>query len=207
MDWWAARAADLAAAVEQYGLVAAFLGLLIDEVGVPMPMPSYAWPIMVGIQAGRGRFGLAEAVVTMELAAVVGATICYAISARAGRFVVFRVAAVLRLRSDRLQQVGGWLRRRGALAVVVGRLLPGWRILTAVACGSFGVPPRVFVPALAAGALVYIVPLTLLGYAVGPRIIELAERASAGLVLGWVALVAVALGLLAWWRRARGAVP
>ena len=41
---------------------------------------------------------------------------------------------------------------------------PGLRIVTAVACGVFEVPFRVFFPAMSLGALLYILVYTLLGY-------------------------------------------
>jgi hypothetical protein len=59
--------------------------------------------------------------------------------------------------------------------VVLGRLLPGLRVLTAIACGIFCVPYRVFLPAMSLGSLIYIVGYTLLGYFAGPAVLGLFE--------------------------------
>jgi hypothetical protein len=59
--------------------------------------------------------------------------------------------------------------------VVLGRLLPGLRVLTAIACGIFRVPFRVFLPAMSLGGLIYIVGYTLLGYFAGPAVLGLVE--------------------------------
>jgi len=61
-------------------------------------------------------------------------------------------------------------------AVFLGRLVPGLRIVTAVACGVFSVPPSVFLPAMSLGALLYIFVYTLLGYYIGQPVLNLLER-------------------------------
>ena len=61
------------------------------------------------------------------------------------------------------------------MAVVLGRLLPGLRVLTAIACGIFRVPYRVFLPAMGLGSLIYIVGYTMLGYFAGPAVLGLFE--------------------------------
>jgi len=59
--------------------------------------------------------------------------------------------------------------------VLVGRLFPGLRVVTAIACGIFNVPFRVFLPAMALGGLIYIVGYTLLGYFAGPAVFGVIE--------------------------------
>jgi hypothetical protein len=58
---------------------------------------------------------------------------------------------------------------------VLGRLLPGLRVLTAIACGIFRVPYRVFLPAMSLGSLIYIVGYTMLGYFAGPAVLGVFE--------------------------------
>ena len=65
------------------------------------------------------------------------------------------------------------IRRGGWRAIVLLRLLPGLRIATVVGCGVFGVPFRLFLPALALGGFGYLVVYTLLGYFVGPEILAI----------------------------------
>ena len=67
------------------------------------------------------------------------------------------------------------LNRHGALAVFLGRLFPGLRVVTAIACGIFRVRFRVFLPAMALGGLIYIFGYTLLGYFAGPAVFGLIE--------------------------------
>src|SRR5207302_5385833 len=84
---------------------------------------------------------------------------------------------------ERLGRAERWLSRHGSRAVFLGRLLPGLRIVTAVACGVFEVPFRVFFPAMSLGALLYISVYTLLGYFLGPPVLRLLEAVHIPFVL------------------------
>jgi membrane protein DedA with SNARE-associated domain len=119
------------------------------------------------------------------------ATILYGLSRWAGRDLVYRYGRYIRLSPPRLERAEGWIRGYGALAVVVGRLLPGLRIATAVACGVFGLPARQFLPAMAVGSLLYITAYTLLGYYFGRPVLDFV--AGLDLSLG----VVLSFGLLA----------
>jgi SNARE associated Golgi protein len=106
-----------------------------------------------------------------------------------------------------------WLKHHGSRAVFLGRLVPGLRIVTAVACGVFEVPFRVFFPAMSIGALLYILVYTLLGYFLGPPVLSVLEKVHIpfgllgslvplALILFWTFRARQGLG-----RRATNAVP
>jgi membrane protein DedA with SNARE-associated domain len=59
--------------------------------------------------------------------------------------------------------------------VLVARPVPGLRVLTASACGTFRMPYRVFLAAMSMGSLVYIIGYTMLGYLAGPTVLGLFE--------------------------------
>lgn len=189
--------------VDEYGLLVAFLSLLMDEAGVPMPVPNYFWPLLLGYQARRGLVTWWQALVLIEVAAVLGATFLYSIAALAGRRLVYRHAHRVRVSPATLDRAGAWLRRGGTRAVLLGRLTPGLRLATPIVCGIFGVPPRVFVPAVAVGTLAYAGPLLVLGYYFGAEVLALAQVHRGTLTLvAWTMALAAMLALLAWARRA-----
>jgi hypothetical protein len=90
------------------------------------------------------------------------------------------------------------------LAIVVARLVPGFRIAAAVGCGVLGIPFLVFFPGMAAGALVSILLFVLLGYVLGPPALAIGERVHLPLELltSGLALALVAV----WLARARHAL-
>ena len=176
MDWWSEVTAASGAFLDTHGLIAAFVFLLIEEAGVPVPIPGDFLMLLLGVRARIGTVSLWQAIVVMEAATIVGASFLYFVSARAGRGLVYRYGPVLRLTPERLDRAEQWLRRHGILAVFLGRLIPGLRIVTAVGCGVFGIPSRVFLPAMSVGALLYIVAYTLVGYLFGPPVLHFLDR-------------------------------
>src|SRR5215216_7231786 len=142
MDWWTEVAQTTASFLDRHGLLAAFVVLLVEEAGVPVPVPGDFLMLYLGVRAGEGRVPLWQAIVVMELATVLGATILYVAARLAGRGLVYRYGRFIRLTPERLDGAERWLTQHGTRAIFLGRLVPGLRIVTAVACGVFSIPAR-----------------------------------------------------------------
>jgi membrane-associated protein len=204
VDWWTEVSLAMASFLDRHGLLAAFVFLLIEEAGVPVPVPGDVIMLILGLQARQGLVTLWQAIAVTELATMIGASALYLVARVAGRSLVYRYGRHIRLTPERLDQAEQWLRQHGSRAVFLGRLVPGLRIVTAVACGVFSVPFWVFFPAMSLGALLYISVYTLLGYFLGPPVLSVLERIHIPLgLLG--SLVPLALILL-WTYRARQAL-
>jgi membrane protein DedA with SNARE-associated domain len=157
--------------------------------------------LLLGVQARQGVIQLWQAIAVSEAGTIIGSTTLYFIARFAGRTLVYRYGRYIRLTAERLDQAEGWLQKHGFWAVFFGRLAPGLRVVTAVACGVFGVSFRVFFPAMCLGALTYIVAYTLLGYFLGPPVLGLLEQVHIPVgLLGSLAPLAL---LIFWIRRAR----
>ena len=176
VDWWTTFGLALGAFLDQHGLLAAFVLLLIEEAGVPVPVPGDVLMLVLGVHARRGSVPLWQAVAVMELATVIGSTVLYFASRMAGRVLVYRYGRFIRLSPERLDRAERWFKQHGSRAVFLGRLVPGLRIVTAVGCGVFDVPFMVFFPAMGLGALDYILVYTLLGYFLGRPVLTLLEK-------------------------------
>ena len=196
MEWWRQISTVAWQFLEQHGQLGAFVFLVFEEAGTPVPIPGDFIMVLVGARAAQGHLNLLEVLAVMELATVLGASFLYWISARAGRRVVYRLGRHVGLTPARLDRAAEELNRRGALAVVLGRMTPGLRMATPIICGVFRFPFRIYLPAMALGAFLYLLFYTLLGYFFGPRVLGLLE--SVELPLSLLASAAL-LGLLAFW--------
>jgi membrane protein DedA with SNARE-associated domain len=204
VDWWTDALEAVQALFDEHGLQAAFVLFLLDELGVPMPVPGYVWPLLLGVQAGQGRVPLWQAIATMEAAAMLGATSLYTVSAWAGRRLVHQGARLVRVSPDTLERAGHWLQGRGVIGVVLGRVIPGLRIPTAIACGVFSLPPRVSLSGLGVGTFAYVVSYALFGYLAGPPVLAYLEHYQEVVgPIGWLAGLAALLALLVWAGRSR----
>lgn len=205
VDWWTEVGLATSSFLNRHGLLAAFVFLLIEEGGVPVPVPGDVLMLVLGVHAREGGVGLWQAIAATWFGTMLGSTFLYTASRVAGRGLVYRYGRFIRLTPERLDSAEGWLKQHGTRAVFLGRLIPGLRIVTAVACGVFEVPFKVFFPAMAVGALIYIVVYTLLGYFLGPPVLDLLERVH--IPFGLLGSL-VPLALILWWTwRARQTLP
>lgn len=135
--------------------IALFFLLLVEEAGVPLPLPGDTLILLAGAGVAHGEVNAWLALVLVVLAAVVGSSNLYWLSRLGGWAVLRRVGRTVRLSEARLQRFGAWLRKRPAVAVIGGRLTPGLRIVTSIAAGTFALPYAVFVAATAIAALIW----------------------------------------------------
>ena len=198
MNWWdlIREAADTF--LVQHGVVAAFAYLALEESGLPIPVPGDFLMLAFGVRAREGSIVLWQVVAAMEAGTILGSSLLYLLARRNGRGLVERFGPFIGIGAAQLDRAERQLQRHGALAVILGRLLPGLRILTAIACGIFRVPYRVFLPAMSMGSLVYILAYTMLGYFAGPAVLGLfkALHLPVGLIGSGVPLLLLIAGLI-----------
>ena len=175
MNWWDLVRDAGDAFLAQHGVLAAFVYLAVEEAGVPIPVPGDFLMLTLGVRAREGGIALWQVIAAMEAGTVLGSTLLYLLARRGGRGVVERYGRFIGIKPEQLDRAQAQLNRHGALAVFLGRLLPGLRVVTAIACGIFCVPFRVFFPAMALGGLIYIFGYTLLGYFAGPAVFGVIE--------------------------------
>lgn len=176
VDWWTEISLAMSTFLDRHGLLAAFVFIMIEEAGVPVPVPGDVVMLILGVHARNGIVLLWQAIVVTEVGTILGSTFLYLAARLAGRGLVYRYGRFIRLTPERLDRAERWLKEHGSRAVFLGRLVPGLRIVTAVACGVFEVPFRVFFPAMSIGALLYILVYTLLGFYLGPPVLAVLEK-------------------------------
>jgi len=129
--------------------------ILVEEMGVPLPLPGDTLIAFAGGQAGHSPFQAVLVIATVALAAALGSSALYLLARRGGPGVVEKLQRFLHLHPARVARMQVWFRERGAVAIVLGRLIPGLRTPTSVMAGLSGVPYRVFVPSTALAAIIW----------------------------------------------------
>jgi len=185
-----------------------FFAIFFEESGIPMPLPADLAMALAGYRVAQGQMSLLEAFAIGQAATLLGSSCLYWVGRRGGRAILFRYARLLHISPQRLNQAERLVTRSGPLAVIVGRQIPGLRMITPLACGIFRIPYRVFLPAMFVGSSVYIGAFLALGMWGGPA--ALAAFREGGLPLRLLAstvmLVGAALILRLLDRRAREVV-
>jgi len=150
--------------------------IFLEELGIPSPIPGDLMMILAGVKVSQGVYPLWLVLVVMEGATMLGATGLFLLSRRAGRPVVERYGRYIHLGAETLARAETQIQRTGGRAIVLGRLIPGLRIVTPVAAGTLGMRARQFLPAVALGAFGYLLVPTMLGRVLGPTALALFER-------------------------------
>ncbi len=181
--------ADFLARFGYLGLAAV---LFLEEAGFPLPLPGDLFIVAMGFLARQGRASFAPTAVAVTAATVLGAAVLFHLARHAGQPLLLRVARRFGYTPERERAVEGWLERRGCAAVVVGRLVPGLRIVMTVAAGTLRMPSATFSAATALAGFIWASLYFSVGWLAGagydrlaPRLtlVEVAPWAAAGLVL------------------------
>jgi membrane-associated protein len=144
--------------------------------------------ILGGVVASKGGVSLTGICLTVVLCAIVGDSVGYFVGDKWGRSLV--QLGPLKKRQKGLDAALDQLRRRGALAVFVGRFTAFLRAVIPGLAGLSKMPYRIFLPANALGALCWGLLYVFLGYFVGQRV-EKATGFASDVLLGLVLVVIV----------------
>jgi membrane protein DedA with SNARE-associated domain len=138
----------------QYGYLFVFFGSIIE---------GDATLLAASFLANRGHF---ELVYVMLLGAI-GSTLfneaAFHTARRAGKPFLERQAA----KHKRYHGVQEWVCRRAVLLLLFSRYVYGFRMAIPIACGAVGMRPLVFALVNALGAVLWVVPVCIVGYAFG----------------------------------------
>src|ERR1700716_2109980 len=142
--------------------------------------------------------------------AVLGSACNLTITRKYGRPFIRRYGRYIGLTEEKLNRAERYFKRWGPWTIIVGRHIPGMRIVISALSGILGVPYRVFIPCVLVSASIWAVIFLELGRRLGPRVRELFTLIPAHLI-PWLALglALLAIGYLGYehgfkpksWRR------
>jgi membrane protein DedA with SNARE-associated domain len=182
---------------------AILLVVAIEELGVPLPIPSDFMIIFAGTTADRSLPRLGLYFVALTMVSALGASGLYAMVRRGGRPLVDRFGTYVHLGPEQLARAESLLSRSGWGGIAVGRATPGLRYATVIACGRLEVSYSRFVTATLVGSSVYIAAFLALGAIFGPEVLDRIHLPALAVRLLWVLPLAVGLPLLMIWGSSR----
>jgi membrane protein DedA with SNARE-associated domain len=174
-----------------YVVLALYVG--IEEAGVPFPLPADTAIVFAGYQVFGGQANPFAVVAIVVIAATIGASILYWASRLIGPRLLERVGRFLHITPERQRRAEHWFRRYQVPAVVIGRLIPGFRVVITIVAGTARGNFWVFLPSAAFSALIWALIFMTVGWVLG----EEYQRFRHALVSDPKLSVAIALGLLA----------
>ncbi|MFN2466159.1 MAG: DedA family protein [Candidatus Dormibacteria bacterium] len=129
--------------------------IALEEIGVPLPLPGDVFIMYAGHLVVRGRISLLSAFLSIVVGSMLGASVLYWLARRYGQPFVKRYGPYMHIKQDRLDRVEKGFVRWGPLMIVVGRQVPGFRMVITVFSGLFGVAYPVFLGSVAIAAAMW----------------------------------------------------
>jgi membrane protein DedA with SNARE-associated domain len=180
-----------------YGYWAVFFGVMLENAGLPVPGETI---LLVGgyfAASHPEKFNLIRVMLTAAVGAVVGDNIGFAIGHHYGRGFLLRVGRFFLLTPKRFERMENFFESHGNKTILVARFITGLRVFAALLAGaSRKMPWRVFFAYNVAGAVLWAVVITLLGFLFGqslPLLVKWVGRT------GTILLIAiVVIGVIAW---------
>jgi membrane protein DedA with SNARE-associated domain len=151
-----------------FGIV---LAMAIESACVPLPseiiMPLAGW--MLVAEHGRGWGGILFASLWGALGNLIGSTIAYYVGWKLGRPFIERYGKWLLITRKDLDRADRWFTERGEITTFFSRMLPVVRTFISLPAGIARMPFAKFAAYTFAGAFIWCIPLTWVGYHLGPK--------------------------------------
>jgi membrane protein DedA with SNARE-associated domain len=171
--WWHEWARQLRVFIFQHQTFGLFTVIFLEEIGIPLPAPGDVAITYAGYLTTRGTIPYPLAYLAVVSGAVLGSIVNMTLSRRYGQRFVRQFGPFLGITPDRIDRAQALFKRWGPWAIIVGRHIPGFRIVLSAISGILNVPYRVFIPCVAISATIWAAIFLELGRLIGPRAREL----------------------------------
>ena len=153
--------------LDRHSFIAICIAVLLEELGIPMPIPTDLLIVFAGVRAAEAPARFAVWFVTLNIVSALGASGLYMIARRGGRPLFERYGKYVHMGPEQLTRAEQLLRRGGWWGIALGRAIPGLRYITVIACGLLNIPYLRFVTAHIVGSSIYIAAFLALGAILG----------------------------------------
>jgi membrane protein DedA with SNARE-associated domain len=175
-----------------YGYWAIFFGVMLENAGLPIPGETIL--LVAGYFASTGHFHLALVMLIAATGAVIGDNIGFAIGHHYGRGFLLRIGRFFFLTPKRFEHMENYFKSHGNKTILVARFITGLRVFAALLAGASKMPWRVFFAYNVAGAILWSVVISTLGYLFGsslPLLLKWVGRSGTILLLAAIVLAVV----------------
>lgn len=190
--------------IHDHAAVGLYLVVFAEELGIPLPVPGDVAIAWGGYLTTTGEIPFPLAFLAVVAGAVTGSFCLYQLSRRFGRPFILRVFKLLGIEAARLDRAEKAFSRWGPWAIIIGRHIPGMRIVLSAFAGILEVPLPTFVLSVFVSSMAWAAIFLLLGRLLGRRVVLLFRLLPVHLVP--VALLVVALVVVVYAAHERGLI-
>lgn len=178
------------ALAQEYGYWAVFLGISLENAGIPLPGETIT--LVGGFLAGSGELSYSGVLGTAIGGAILGDNVGYWLGRWGGWSLLLRLGKLFRIGEDKLESAREQFTNNAGKAVFWGRFIALLRIFAGPMAGMVEMPYAKFLAYNAAGAAVWAGVTVTAAYFCG-RLVSLETLMSWASHFTWVVLAAIAL--------------
>lgn len=171
------------------GLYAPLLLLLLEEAGIPIPIPGDVVIAFTGYEVLRGNISYIAAFLLLLVSVLIGSSILYYLSAHFGQKLIFKFGHYLHMSEKKLLTVEEKFRKYGPLVIILGRHIPGFRIPITVFSGMSGISFKTFILSTIISIIFWIPFYLALGQHLGPKTIQLLHGHHEYLIIAFIPIL------------------
>lgn len=159
---------ELVSYISQYGYLAIFLFVFLQEVGAPTPLPNELLLIFCGYLVFTGILNPIGMIFTIVCSDLLAAATLYIVFRFFGDFLLNSKSCRMLMLQQSIQKQSQKIVRLGFKGIVIGRLSPFIRGYVAVICGFLRINPQRYAIAMLATSVVWSLLYITTGYLLGP---------------------------------------
>ncbi|MGL5967877.1 MAG: DedA family protein [Kluyvera sp.] len=184
---------DINNLISHYGYAALIIGSMAEGETITL---------LGGVAAHQGLLKFPLVVISVALGGMIGDQVLYLLGRRFGGRILKRFSR----HQTRIRKAQRLIKRHPYLFVIGTRFMYGFRVIGPLLIGASGLPPKIFLPLNIAGAIVWALLFTGLGYLGGEAIGPWLHHLDAHLKhIIWLVLVVALVIALRWWLKRREA--
>lgn len=155
------------------GTIAPILLIILEEAGIPLPIPGDFIIAYTGYQVSVGAFPYIFAYVLILISVLIGASALFYLSSRFGQEIVAKFGRLMHLDTKKIALVEANFKKYGPIVIIFGRHIPGFRIPVTVFSGISKVSYKTFIISTFISVILWI-PLYLgVGQRLGIKTVQL----------------------------------
>ena len=155
--------------IRNHPVLAPLILIAAEEFAIPLPLPGEVLIIFTGYQASRGVTTYLSAFLSFFVAVLIGTSILYCLSVRWGNLLVLKLGKLFHLDQKKLHIIESRFRKHGLIFIILGRMIPGFRIPITIFAGMSKVSYRTFIYAISISNLLWIPLYLYFGKIFGPQ--------------------------------------
>jgi membrane protein DedA with SNARE-associated domain len=159
---------QLTSHISQYGYLAIFLLVLLQEVGVPTLIPNELVLLFSGYLSATGVLNLPLVVLSVVGGDLLGSSTLFLLFYFFGKIILQRKPKWIPLPEKRIRNIRNKINASGQSGIFVGRLTPFIKGYVTVLCGLMRVSPRRYAITLLSTSFIWALGYTCCGYFIGP---------------------------------------